>query len=303
MSRLYNKVLIWSAPDWRLGYNCPSAMETIETALQEKYYNLRQALEDLGSALLAFSGGVDSTLVLAVAREALGDNILAATVHSPLHPKSQLEMASTIAARLKVEHITIAQNELESEEFTANPPERCYLCKHDRFSKLVEMATREGIAEVIDGTQLDDTGDYRPGLEAARELGIRSPLLETGFVKYEVRALSRSLGLSTWNMAPSTCLATRMPYGQSITREKLAVVEEGEEFLSEVGLSNVRLRFIEDRTARIEVSPSSLSLIVSDGVRERVLAKMKGLGFVYTTIDLAGYRMGALNEAIQHMNK
>lgn len=270
----------------------------MEASLEEKFHNLKRHLKEMGSALLAFSGGVDSTLVLAVGKEALGDNIVAVTVHSPLHPKSMLENAAAVAARLKVEHITIATNELENEDFTANPPERCFLCKHDRFSKLVDIATREGISEVIDGTQLDDTGDYRPGMEAAAELGVRGPLLETGFFKYEVRALSREMGLSTWNLPPSTCLATRVPYRQKITRDKLAIIEKGEQFLANLGLSQVRLRYVEDRTARIEVNPASLATLVADGVRERVLEKMRELGFIYTTVDLAGYRTGALNEAL-----
>lgn len=270
----------------------------MEANLEEKYNSLRQRLNDMGSLLLAFSGGADSALVLAVGKEVLGDNIVAVTVHSPLHPRDMLDNASSLAALLKVEHITVATNELENEGFVSNPPERCYLCKHDRFSKLVEIATREGIAEVVDGSQLDDVGDYRPGMDAAAELGVRSPLLENQFAKYEVRALSRELGLSTWNLPPSTCFATRVPYSQRITAEKLSIIQQGEEFLRSLGLSQVRLRYVEDRTARIEVGVSSLPALVSSGIRERVLNRMRSLGFVYTTVDLAGYRTGALNEVL-----
>jgi uncharacterized protein len=271
----------------------------MDANLDEKYYKLRKNLEGLGSTLVAFSGGVDSTLLLFVAKEALGDDVLAATVNSPLHPKALQDHATRMAARLKTEHITIETDELDSDDFISNPPERCYLCKHSRFAKLIEIAAREGISEVIDGTQLEDTGDYRPGLEAARELSVRSPLLEGGFYKYEVRALSRELGLSTWNMRATSCLATRVPYGEKITRDKLSVIDEGERYLNDLGLSQVRLRYIEDRTARIEVGPDSIPKLSSDGVRERVVSRMKELGFIYVTLDLAGYRTGALNEAFQ----
>lgn len=271
----------------------------MDANLDEKYYKLRKNLEGLGSALVAYSGGVDSTLLLFVAKEALGDDILAATVNSPLHPKVLQDHATRMAAKLRAEHIIIETDELDSDDFVSNPPERCYLCKHSRFGKLIEIAAREGISEVVDGTQLEDAGDYRPGLEAARELSVRSPLLEVGFYKYEVRALSRELGLSTWNMRATSCLATRVPYGEKITSDKLSVVDRGEQFLADLGLSQVRLRYIEDRTARIEVGPESISKLASDGIRERVVAHMKELGFIYVTLDLAGYRMGALNEAFR----
>lgn len=270
----------------------------MDSNLEEKYQALKKQLCDMGSALLAFSGGVDSTLVMAVGKEALGEDCIAVTVHSPLHPQPMLDNAAALATRIKIEHITVATNELENESFCANPPERCYLCKHDRFSKLIDIATREGIAEVVDGTQLDDIGDYRPGTEAATELGVRSPLLEADLQKYEVRALSRELGLTTWNLPSSTCLATRVPYSEKITGEKLSVIEKGEGFLSDLGLTQVRLRYVDTRTARIEVSPASIPVLASDGVRQRVLDKMLDLGFTYVTVDLAGYRTGALNEAL-----
>ncbi len=270
----------------------------MDPVLDEKYYKLRKHLEGLGTALVAYSGGVDSTLLLAVGREALGDDIVAVTVSSPLHPRSLLENAGRMAARLRVNHVIIENDELASGDFVSNPPERCYLCKRERFGKLVELAAREGTAEVIEGSQLDDASDYRPGAEAARELSVSSPLVDVGFYKYEVRALSRELGLSTWNMRASSCLATRIPYGEKVTRDKLSVIDEAEQYLVGLGLGQVRVRYIEERTARIEVSQASVPLLASDGIRERVVARMKELGFIYVSADLAGYRTGALNEAL-----
>lgn len=270
----------------------------MDAVLDEKYYRLKTCLAGMGSALLAYSGGVDSTLLLAVGAEALGDNFLAVTVDSPLHSRSMIDMSAKMAARCRVEQLVIQTDELSDESFTSNPPERCYLCKHVRFSKLVDIATREGINEVLEGTQVDDLGDYRPGMAAAEELSVRSPLVETEFYKFEVRALSRELGLATWNMPAGTCLATRVPYGEKITREKIEIVDEGEEFLRGMGFKDVRLRFLDGGVARIEVSQQGLARLAADGVRERVVDRMRSLGFTYVTLDLAGYRTGALNEAL-----
>lgn len=270
----------------------------MDTNLEDKYQRLKDNLRGMGSVLLSFSGGTDSTLLLAVAKESLKDNVIAATIHSPLHPRTMLEHATSISARIRAEHIVVDSDEIANEAFATNPPERCYLCKHERFSKLIDIATREGIAEVADGTHAGDSEDYRPGIEAALELDVRSPLADAGFAKFEIRALSRELGLPTWNMPPSTCLATRVPYRQEITREKLSVIEEAESFLLGLGLAQVRLRLVNDVTARIEVGVASLPTLVAEGMRERVLDKMKKLGFTYVTVDLEGYRSGSLNEVL-----
>lgn len=270
----------------------------MDAGLDEKYYRLKNCLSEMGTALLAYSGGVDSTLLLAVGAEALGENFLAVTIDSPLQPRSMMETAARMSTRCRVEQIVIETDELADDGFASNTPERCYLCKHGRFSRLVDIATREGINEVIEGTHADDIDDYRPGMLAARELSILSPLVETGFFKYEIRALSRELGLSTWDMPADTCLATRIPYDERITREKIEAVGAGEDFLRELGFKDVRLRCFEGGVARIEVSQHGLARLAADGVRERVVDRMQSLGFVYVTLDLAGYRTGALNEAL-----
>ena len=275
----------------------------MEATLQDKHHKLRELMGEMGTVLVAFSGGTDSTLVLAVAREALGDSVLAATVKSPLQPGGLIDSARVIALRLMAGHVIIENDELANESFVSNPPERCYLCKHARFQQMIELANVEGLDEVADGAQLDDLGEYRPGMRAAEELGVRSPLLECEFSKFEVRALSRELGLSTWNLSASPCLATRIPYGQKITREKVSVIEEGELFLRELGMRQVRLRCIDGNVARIEVAGNSIPALSSDGVRQRVIDKLRSLGFSYVTLDLAGYRTGSMDETLEEARR
>jgi len=264
----------------------------------EPYHKLKAELKALKSVLVAFSGGVYSTLVLSVAKQVLGDNVLAVTANSPLLPDSEIERARETAAALGAEHIIVDTRELENDAFRANPADRCYICKLIKFTELDELAVREGISQVVDGTNLDDTewAVYRPGLRAVRELGVISPLADAGMDKTAIRDLSRELGLALWNRPAYTCLATRIPYGMRITPDILARLERAEAVLEELGATHIRVRLSDASSARIEVSTASFERIVAG--RERIAEEFKQLGFIYTSLDLAGYRSGSMDEVL-----
>ncbi len=279
-------------------------MNAEEREIKEKFKELKQALAEMKRVLVAFSGGVDSTFLLKVARDVLGrENVLAVTALSATTAEQDLADAETYARAFDVEYVVVKSSELENPEFTRNPPNKCYICKKSRFQGLVDMAKERGFDFVADGENFDDAADYRPGSLAAKELGVRSPLRETGLTKSDIRALSREFGLSSWDKPAFACLASRIPYSQEITPGKLKQVDEGERFLRESGFSpQLRLRHHGD-TARLELDENDFRKFADADARARVVQYLKSLGFQFVTLDLEGYTMGSLNRSIGEHEK
>ena len=269
----------------------------MKRSIEQKRALLEQLLREMGGCVIGFSGGVDSTLLFSVAAGVLGDRALAVTATSETYPERELREAENLAQSLGGRHRVIVSEELEIPGFTQNPVDRCYHCKKELFGKLCAIAAAEGIPVVVDGSNLDDRSDYRPGKRALVELGVRSPLEEAGFTKADIRELSRELGLPTWDKPAFACLSSRFPYGDEITREKVTQVGRAEESLRELGLRILRVRHHGD-VARIELGEEEFSLAVTT-LREEVVSRVKGAGYAYVSLDLQGYRTGAMNEVIE----
>ena len=269
----------------------------ISADVLQKYDRLKVHLASFGSVAVAFSSGVDSTFLLHAAKEALGDNVIAVTASSCSFPVRELNEAKAFCEKERIRQFIIESNELEIEGFSRNPKNRCYLCKRELLGKIKNLAAEQGMAEVAEGSNLDDNGDYRPGLQAVAELGIRSPLRETGFTKREIRDLSRHFGLPTWDKQSFACLASRFPYGDVINEKKLGMVDKAEQLLLDLGFHQLRVR-IHDTLARIELSPDEFGKFMEEGMRLEVNKKLKEFGFTYVTLDVTGYRTGSMNETL-----
>jgi len=263
--------------------------------MREKQAKLKEILATMGKVIVAFSGGVDSTFLLKTAQNVLGEKVLAASVVSELIPQTERDQVQDLALSMEVKLILLEEKLLGREEFINNPLDRCYYCKKQIFTLLQELAQEEGISWIIDGSNADDLHDYRPGLRALQELGIRSPLLEAGLNKEEIRQLSEEMGLPTWNKPALACLASRFPYGTTISEEKLRQIENGEAYLHALGFQQVRLRYHQE-IVRIEVLPSEMPLLLKK--RDKVNRYLQKIGFNYITMDLIGYRCGSLNEGL-----
>ncbi len=269
-----------------------------------KIHQLYDHVTRLGSVAVAFSGGTDSTLLLAFSLRVLGpEHVLAITADSPTLPRSELAEAKALAQELGARHLIITTGEMHDTRFVTNPADRCYYCKQELFTHMRRVADEQGYRHLIYGATADDVGDYRPGMRAAREAGAVAPLLEAGLSKQEVRDLSRQLGLRTWNKPSMACLASRFPYGTPLTLEGLARVERAEEFLRhELGFRQVRVRD-QGAVARIEVETQELARLVQDPLRSRVIARLKSLGYTYVTLNLESFRSGSLNDVLRGAGK
>jgi uncharacterized protein len=263
----------------------------------EKLERLETLLAPLRKVVLAFSGGVDSTFLLAVLRKDLDRKVIAVTALSSTHPRQEKQEARDLALLFATDHREIAGEEIHLEAFRSNPPDRCYHCKKHLFSKIEEIRRQEGYEAVLDGSNTDDLSDFRPGLRALEELGVRSPLQEAGLSKADIRVLSQEMDLRTWNKPSIACLASRIPYGTEITEEALTRIDRCEAFLKEKVQGSVRVR-IHGNLARIEVAPAAISGLVSHG--EAIVGFFKEQGFAYVTVDLEGYRTGSMNEVLLH---
>ena len=265
--------------------------------LDKKYETLCTILQEMGSVVIGFSGGVDSTFLTYAAHDVLKDRVLAVTAVSPTLPASEKEDAVSMAKQIGVSHLIVPTTEFDDETFVQNPPDRCYICKKIRFSALVELAQQKGYQWVVDGGNVDDLGDYRPGMKAIKELSqfVRSPMIEAGLHKEDIRALSRRFGLKTWDKQSAACLASRIPYGTALLLQRLQAIDKAEQYISPYIHGSLRVRY-HGNVARIEVGVDEIPAILAH--REATVSYVRQCGFTYVTLDLGGYEMGSLNEVI-----
>lgn len=270
--------------------------------METKLEKLKEILRGLESVAIAFSGGVDSTFLLKVAQDVLSDKVIAVTATSSTYPVREFKEAKKYAESIGVNHIIIESEELEIEGFAKNPVNRCYYCKTELFSKVQKVAEENGVKYVLDGSNSDDTGDFRPGMKAARELGVVSPLMDAGLTKNDIRTLSKAMGLKTWDKPSFACLSSRFPYGNEINMKKLSMVEKAEQFLLDLGFRQVRVRH-HGEIARIEVSQVERSKFFDLNTMDNIGGKFIEIGFTYVTLDILGYRTGSMNEVLSEADK
>lgn len=272
--------------------------EAKTSSILDKAHRLQEILAGYNSVLVAFSGGVDSAYLAIAAASAIGDRALAVTADSPSYPDTHRQLALSIAKDFGLAHEMIKTAELERPEYRANPANRCYYCKDELYSHLDAIAKARGIAVVVDGNNADDRGDYRPGRQAAREHGVRSPLDEADLTKEEIRVLAREAGLHSWNEPASACLSSRIPYGHEVSNEVLRQIEQAENVVRELGFRVFRVRH-HDAVARLEIARAEMARALDPDVNARLVAGLKALGYQYVSLDLQGYRLGSLNEALR----
>ena len=273
------------------------ALQTETQTTQQKMDALKSILADMGSVIVAYSGGVDSAFLAAAANDALGRNALAVTAKSPSLAPAELREAVELAERLGINHRIVETREVEREDYAANNPNRCFFCKDELYTYLSAYAREEGYEHIANGTNTDDLGDFRPGLNAAKQYGVRSPMVEAALSKADIRELSKDMDLPTWDKPAQACLSSRIPYGSMVTVEALTRIAQAEEYLHGLGIRQLRVRH-HDTIARIEVEPQDFLTLTDESVRERVVAKFREIGYSYVTLDLQGFRSGSMNEVL-----